>query len=105
MQHGVSFDRIADRYEASRGGAERGALQAEALLPWLPASSGPVVEVGVGTGAVASGLRERGVDVIGVDLSVPMLERAAQRLRGRVAAGDALSLPLRSGSASAVYFV
>jgi SAM-dependent methyltransferase len=104
MQHGVSFDRIADRYEVTRGGAERGDMQADALLPWLPAS-GPVVEVGVGTGAVAAGLRSRGLEVVGVDLSVPMLERAAQRLSGRLAAGDALALPLRSGSVAAVYFV
>jgi SAM-dependent methyltransferase len=104
MQQGVSFDRIADRYEDSRGGTERGDMQADALLPWLPAT-GPVLEVGVGTGVVAAGLRAGGVDVVGVDLSVPMLQRAAERLPGRVAAGDALALPVRSQSVSAVYFV
>jgi SAM-dependent methyltransferase len=104
MPDRISFDRVAERYDASRGGDERGREQAAALQPWLPAE-GTVLEVGVGTGAVAGPLRAAGIDVVGVDVSVPMLRAAAERVPGRVAAGDALTLPIRSASLAAAYFV
>ncbi|MCM3922435.1 hypothetical protein ND748_12295, partial [Frankia sp. AiPs1] len=36
MADSVSFDRIADRHDATRGGDERGRLVTEALAPRLP---------------------------------------------------------------------
>jgi SAM-dependent methyltransferase len=100
----LAFDRIADRYDATRGGEERGARTASDIEPWL--ESGTVLEVGVGTGLVATALRNRGHAVTGVDLSPAMLAHAAQRLGpGRLAVGDARRLPVRAGSVSTVVFV
>jgi len=96
----LRFDRIADQYDATRGGAVHGAAVATALRPVLP--PGRVLEVGVGTGLVAAALREQGVDVVGIDLSRPMLARAAARIGWRVAVGDAMALPVRDRSVSAV---
>src|SRR5512132_2496628 len=45
------------------------------------AADGPVLELGCGTGRVTLPLARAGVDLVGIDLSAPMLARA----RGRVA--------------------
>jgi SAM-dependent methyltransferase len=100
----LAFDRIADRYDATRGGPERGVRIVEELEPWL--LPGRLLEVGVGTGIVALALRDRGYDVTGVDLSPAMLAHAVRRLGpGRLAVGDARRLPVRSASVSTVVFV
>ena len=44
-------------------------------------SGGPTLEIGVGTGRVAIPAAKAGVDVTGVDLHKPMLERAARKAR------------------------
>ena len=94
----IAFDRIADRYDETRGGVERGRLVSTVLAPHLPADA-TVLEIGVGTGAVALPLRdEHGLQVVGVDLSIPMLARAQQRIGPRVARGDAAQLPVATSS-------
>lgn len=92
----IAFDRIVDDYDATRGGTERRGRVAAGIAPWL--RPGFVVEVGVGTGAVARPLTERGHPVVGVDLSLRMLRQARDRLGSRVAVGDGYALPLRPGS-------
>ena len=99
----LSFDRVADRYDESRGGTARGERMAADLVPWL--APGRVLEVGVGTGIVATALRARGVLVHGVDLSAEMLRRAHDRLGPSVARADALALPIASASVDNVLFV
>lgn len=90
----VRFDRVADRYDETRGGLERGAHLAAAIGPHLHPGH-RVIEVGVGTGIVSSALHRAGWPVLGVDLSFPMLRRARERLGPRVALADAQLLPVR----------
>lgn len=52
-------------------------------LELATAAGGPVLELGVGTGRLAIALAERGVDVVGVDRMLGMLERARERLAKR----------------------
>ena len=95
----VSFERAADVYDRTRltdAVALAGAL--DLLDRELP--SGRVLEIGVGTGAIAIPLAERGRRVIGLDVSRAMLER----LRAKGAAGgvavaiaDATRLPVADG--------
>jgi SAM-dependent methyltransferase len=99
----ISFDRIADRYDESRGGAARGERVATDLESWL--APGRVLEVGVGTGIVAAAVAARGRSVFGVDLSEAMLRRAVDRVGSRVVRADALALPVASGSMDNVLFV
>ena len=67
---------------------------AEVLGPWLEARARPrrVLDLGCGTGLVADALRGRYEDVVGVDLSPKMLEKArARRLYSALQAGDLLA--------------
>ncbi len=100
----ASFDRVADRYDETRGGMERARVVAAPLARMLP-RDGPALEVGIGTGIVAAALAERGIDVVGIDLSPAMLRHAQRRAPGRVARADALHLPIRTGSVAAAYLV
>lgn len=95
----LSFERIADRYDETRGGENRGRRFAAHLAGMLDPAQ-PVVEIGVGTGVVATGLQDLGYRVIGLDLAGGMLARARRRIGPRVAAADARRLPLRDGSVS-----
>src|SRR5262245_11762550 len=99
----INFDRVAERYDETRGGARRGERMAADLVPWLV--PGCVLEVGVGTGVVAAALRSRGVAVVGVDLSGAMVRRAFARLGPVVANADARYLPIASYSVDNVLFV
>lgn len=104
-QHGreVNFDRVADEYDSSRGGAARAEAAAQDLAPHLPA--GVALEIGVGTGIVADALRShapRFDRLAGIDISEQMLARASQRLPGRVLRGTARQLPFGDGTFDAV---
>jgi ubiquinone/menaquinone biosynthesis C-methylase UbiE len=93
-----AFDQIAELYDETRGGEQRGDEYAAYVAAHLPAGRGPVLEVGVGTGVVALGLVKLGRRLVGVDVSAPMARRAHDRLGGVVALGDAAALPMASGS-------
>jgi SAM-dependent methyltransferase len=95
----VNFDRIADRYDATRGGEDRGRLVASAVAPRLPGER--LLEIGVGTGLIAQSFTALGRRVVGVDLSDRMLGHARSRVPGRLVRGDAAALPLRDGSVDA----
>lgn len=109
-----NFDRVADEYDASRGGLERGRRAAADLAPHLvPAvategtaqdrttqertAPSRVLEIGVGTGIVAEALLDlAGAEIgtlVGVDISRDMLARATGRLPGRLVRASALALP------------
>jgi SAM-dependent methyltransferase len=99
----VPFDRVAHRYDDTRGGSIRGGRIGADVHRWL--APGPVLEVGVGTGLIAAEMAARGHSVLGVDLSAPMLARAQARLPGRVLLADALALPVPDGALGSVVFV
>jgi len=102
-EESVVFDRVADSYDATRGGMERGRQVAAVVAGLLPAD--PVLEIGVGTGLIAAGLAELGRPPVGVDLSLPMLAGARKRIPGRLAVGDALRLPVGTGAVAGVCLV
>lgn len=74
-----------------RNGRHYDALKAQNDIPFYlthaQAAAGPVLEIGCGTGRVTLALAAAGVNVIGLDVSAPMLEEArrkAERHRVRV---------------------
>lgn len=100
----ISFDRIADRYDETRGGERRGQQMAAAIDPYL-GSAQRILEVGVGTGVVAAGLARLGRAVMGVDLAAEMLGRAHDRIGPHVARADAHALPVPATAVDAAYIV
>ena len=100
---GTSFDRVADIYDETRGGERRGQHFSDTLAPLVVGPA--VVELGVGTGVVAHGLARHGIDVVGFDLSVPMMRAAVDRLGPRVAVADVDRLPLGDDTIDTAYFV
>jgi SAM-dependent methyltransferase len=80
--HAATYgDRIADVYD-SWGGLPDDTHEAVELLAGL-AGQGPALELGIGTGRVALPLRERGIEVHGIDAS----ERMVERLRAKPGGG------------------
>ena len=70
------------------------------------AQTGPILELGCGTGRIALPIAKSGTALVGIDRSEPMLARAQRRLRrarlaGRVllVRGDIRALPFRQRSA------
>ncbi len=105
----IAFDRAAESYDATRGFPPGvGDRVVEAILPHLSRPA-RVVEVGVGTGRIARLLLERGLPVVGVDLSRPMMDRlrlaAPIGAPARLIQGEAGALPLEPGWATAVVAV
>jgi ubiquinone/menaquinone biosynthesis C-methylase UbiE len=100
-----AFDRAAHVYDTA-------ALQRAVYRPahdavvaeLRSAGSHRVLDVGCGTGILATRIGEdgSGARVVGCDLSMGMLRRAAARVRGAWVQGDALRLPLRDGALDAV---
>jgi SAM-dependent methyltransferase len=104
----IAFDRAAGYYDQSRGVPPR---VEELVADRVEAAAGPaarLLEVGVGTGRIALPLHRRGRAVVGVDLSLPMLERyrakaAAEGLAPpAVLRADATRLPFRDTCVDAV---
>jgi SAM-dependent methyltransferase len=98
----VSFDRIAERYDETRGGLVVGRSFADAVVTHVAPPPCRIVEFGVGTGLVALPLTERGYDVVGVDLSPRMIAVARERIGARVVVADVSRAPIASSSCDAV---
>ena len=78
-------DRVAARYDESLPGMFLpGVLDPTVDFLAELAGSGPVLELGIGTGRVALPLVEKGISVHGIDLSQAMVER----LRAKPGGGD-----------------
>ena len=105
MAGSLSFDPASEFYDRTRvTDPEALAASIELLDEVLP--PGRVLEIGVGTGALAVPLAARGRAVTGVDLSPAMLgklrEKDAERRIAPVIA-DATRLPLRTGAFAGAY--
>jgi len=88
MSESLSFDRVAGRYDATRGYPAEIARQIAAgliRLGELPPQAA-VLEIGIGTGRIALPLLEQGVNVTGVDIAPQMLEQLDKNYRETVEA-------------------
>jgi SAM-dependent methyltransferase len=101
LTESVSFDQAADYYDQTRALPDE---LMEVLLSRLVAElprQGRCLEIGIGTGRIALPLTDRGVRVVGVDISVEMLRRLIDKAGGSappVAIADATRLPFRDGT-------
>jgi ubiquinone/menaquinone biosynthesis C-methylase UbiE len=102
----LSFDRIAETYDDTRGGEKRGQRFGTFLAPLLDRAE-PILEIGIGTGLIAKALQDRQFRIVGVDLSPAMLQRGRARLgpSAGLLAGDATRLPFTDGAFSQAFSV
>jgi len=104
MAESIPFDRIAHRYEETRGGIARG-QRFSATIDTQLAPGSTVLEIGVGTAAGAAPLADLGHRVTGLDLSRQMLDLGIERLPGALTLADAEVLPVADASVDAVLAV
>jgi ubiquinone/menaquinone biosynthesis C-methylase UbiE len=96
----LPFDSAVEYYDATRGlPAPVQAAATEAIQRYAaPRPEAVMLEVGTGTGRMSIPLLERGVRVIGCDLSAPMLRRQREKYPAAVVArADAVRLPFGAG--------
>jgi len=97
MSNSRSFDRAADFYDNTRplaGPAAKTGIQA--ILD-ITGPRAHILDVGTGTGRISIPLLERGLDLIGCDISSRMLLRLHEKFpSARIARADASSLPFPS---------
>jgi SAM-dependent methyltransferase len=102
----LAFDRAADYYDATRGLPADAKTEVTRLLVAELRQREPVLEVGVGTGRIGLSLADMGVEIIGVDLSEPMLRRLVEKAGGSLpfplCRADAIHLPFAPSSFGAV---
>ncbi len=103
------FDQVAPRYELLNRLMTLGQDRSwrEAMWRSVPESARTVLDLCTGNGDSLEGLRRPGRRVLGVDVSLAMLQAAAHRLphtgwAPRLACADAFRLPLRDASLDAV---
>ena len=92
----LPFDRAVSYYDRTREMPDEIARDGiQALLDRLQAHRyAHILEVGAGTGRISIPLLERGAQLVGVDLSRPMLRRQLEKYpAARVAQADAIDLP------------
>jgi ubiquinone/menaquinone biosynthesis C-methylase UbiE len=94
MKRSRSFDRAANFYDQTRPLFEPIATHGIQAILDLAGPQARVLDVGTGTGRISIPLLERGMDLIGCDLSSKMLGRLKEKLpAARIAQADASSLP------------
>jgi SAM-dependent methyltransferase len=94
---GISFDRIADRYDATRGYPEWVMEDILAALGRTLSKDSLILDSGVGTGRFAQPLQARGYRVVGVDISSRMLGKAREKGTEGLVKADVCVLPFRDG--------
>jgi SAM-dependent methyltransferase len=102
----VAFDRAASYYDASRIVSDDATRRQTELLAAEIRPRGRGLEIGVGTGQVSLPLHAAGIDVVGLDLSMPMLRRLLEKAGGSppfpTVQGDSTMLPFGNGTFGAV---
>jgi SAM-dependent methyltransferase len=103
----VPFDRAAEFYDRSRAISEPSMARNLRVLETELGGRGSVLEVGVGTGLLALPLHDRGVRVVGLDLSEPMLAKVVEKSGGRapfpLVLADATRMPFPDGAFGGAY--
>ena len=103
MSTSRSFDRAASYYDQTRPALESIAGTGTQAILDITGPTARILDVGTGTGRISNPLLERGVDLIGCDLSSKMLKRLLEKFPGaRIVQSDACILPFPAASFDAV---
>jgi SAM-dependent methyltransferase len=103
----VRFDRAAEFYDRSRAISDESMARNLHLLASELGGRGRVLEIGVGTGLLALPLRRAGIEIVGLDLSAPMLGKLVEKAGGRspfpLVRADATRMPFPGGAFGGAY--
>lgn len=99
------FDDIADIYDETRGLPYDTMNQVIEVLVNHLKDRNQVLEIGVGTGRFAKPLQKQGIDVVGIDISEIMLDKAIKKDLGNLMIGDCCTLPFKDSSIDTVISV
>jgi len=102
----VPFDRIADRFDETRGYPEHVMADILAAIEQVIDRNESLLDAGVGTGRFASPLQTKGYRVVGVDLAPRMLGKAREKGVEDLVRGDLCHLPFTDrafGSAMSIH--
>lgn len=89
----ISFDRVAERYDATRGFPDEVMKDILAVFERIMSRDTLILDAGVGTGRFALPLQERGFEVVGIDISPKMLSKAREKGLENVLKSDLCHLP------------
>ncbi len=107
MSRSISFDRVAEEYDSTRGLPPDVMERVTERLGVYLSNRGicKILDVGTGTGRFAIKLQELGFEVVGIDISAKMLGLArAKSVHGLVQA-DMRRMPFKTGSFDAAMSV
>lgn len=94
MSNSRSFDRAASFYDQTRPLAEPAAQPGIQAILDITGPKARVLDLGAGTGRISIPLLERGLDLIGCDISAKMLTKLQEKSpSARIAQADASHLP------------
>jgi SAM-dependent methyltransferase len=103
----LAFDRAAEFYDETRKVSESAIALAVDLLEGELVGRGRVLEIGVGTGLLALPFAARGLPLVGLDLSLPMMRKLVEKSGGfapvPLVRGDATRLPFRDDAFGGAY--
>jgi SAM-dependent methyltransferase len=95
---GVPFDRVADIYDKTRGYSSQSMEKVIDALKRELEGSTRALDIGMGTGRFSEPLQRAGIEVVGIDLSRKMMEKAREKGTANMTVADARMLPFRDSS-------
>ena len=101
MAERISFDRVADVYDETRGLPPTPLAKAIGVLA-EELQGKRVLEIGVGTGRYTVPLQKSGIDVVGVDIAPKMVARGLEKGMRNIVFADGARLPFGDGTFDAV---
>jgi len=94
MVERISFDRVADVYDETRGLPPRVLAKAAGFLA-EELQGKRVLEIGVGTGRIAVPLQKSGIQLVGIDIAPQMVAHGREKGLRNVVFADGARLPFR----------
>ena len=101
----ADFDHVSHIYDATRKAPDDVMSPTLATMEKVLGGYDSILDVGTGTGRFAKPLSDRGLPIVGVDISTSMMAKAREKGLEDLVRGDAHHLPFLDRSFDAVIFV
>ena len=101
----IPFDRVAEAYDSTRALSPEIMARITDFMKEVLIDCSTVLDVGVGTGRFAQPLSEKGLHVVGTDVSLSMMLKAKQKGLKHLVRADARKLPFHNRTFDSVLIV